>query len=105
MTEEEYNLAWNDYPAAIIQLLKKLYFEEDYKDVTLVCEDRFHVRAHKMILKMVSPVFDNIFSGVHNTDPNTVLYLEGVKQQELEELLQFIYRPGHCASGEDVRLP
>ena len=49
MAEEEYNLAWNEYPAAIIQLLKKLYFEDDYKDVTLVCEDKFKVRAHKMI--------------------------------------------------------
>lgn len=58
-------------------------------DVTLVCEDRYRVEAHKIVLCAGSSMFRDFFT--HNSHPHPMLYLKGVKQIHLLPLVQFLY--------------
>ena len=46
-------------------------------------------RAHKYVLSAFSPFLKNILLDNHHAQP--LIYLRGVKHQELESILQFIY--------------
>ena len=58
-------------------------------DVTLICEGKRHIRAHKNILSASSDFFKNILQ----LDKNRVaiIYLKGIMFIEMESILQFVY--------------
>ena len=66
-----------------------MYKSDKFTDVTLVSDDKQHKRAHKFILSAVSDVFKSIIDNI--SEKNSVIYLKGVKYQELEYVLEFIY--------------
>ena len=57
---EKLCLQWNDFKENITALFGNLRHDEDFVDVTLVCEDGKQVEAHKVILASSSPVFQRI---------------------------------------------
>lgn len=67
--------------------MKEMMTSGDYADVTLVCDDKKKLRAHRNILAACSPVFKEIFQ-IENT---SVIFLKGVNFSEMESILQFIY--------------
>ena len=83
------NLQWNAFPEHLKLMSKELYEEERYFDITLVSDDQFQFKAHKIILSACSPVFRNIID--YNPTQNSLIYLRGVQSQELEPILQFMY--------------
>merc|ERR1712126_196796 len=60
----------------------------DLADVTLVSDDNIQIRAHKFVLSYSSPVFKNIIA---NVSDNAMIYLRGIKHQELKAVLEFLY--------------
>ena len=70
-------------------ILSDIFKENSYSDVTLVSDDKIEFLAHKYVLVASSPVFENIL--LSNSHPHSLIYLRGVKHQELESILQFIY--------------
>ena len=61
-------------------------------DVTLVTDDKKHFQAHKIILSACSQFFQNIlvpYSVDFSHKP--VVFLKGIKEQELTAILQFMY--------------
>ena len=56
MHQEKYTLTWNAYSDHLRNMMKEM-LNDDFTDVTLVCEDRKYIRAHKNILSACSPVF------------------------------------------------
>ena len=89
MAGEKYNLTWHSYSDHLTEMMKELMTDKSSQDVTLVCEDKTKIKAHKIILKACSPVFANILEG--ETNPNPIIYLRGIHQQEMESILQFMY--------------
>ena len=69
----------------------KEMMNDDFADVTLVCEDRKYIRAHKNILSACSPVFKDIVKLEQSSKP--IIYLRGINFSELESIMQFIYLP------------
>ena len=67
--------------------MKEMMTSGDFADVTLVCDDKKKIRAHKNILAACSPVFREIFQIVNSS----VVYLKGVSFSEMDSILQFIY--------------
>ena len=59
MDQEKYSFSWKAYSEHQRDMMKEL-IHDDYADVTLVSEDRKHIRAHKNILSACSPVFKDI---------------------------------------------
>ena len=62
---------------------------EDFSDITLVTEDKKHIKANMNILSACSPVFKEILKKEKNS--NQIMYLRGVQFSEMESIIQFIY--------------
>ena len=67
--------------------MKEMMTSRDFADVTLVCDDKKKIRAHKNILAACSPVFKEIFQIANSS----VVYLKGINFSEMDSILQFIY--------------
>ena len=65
------------------------FSREDFADVTIVCGDNQLIEAHKMILSTSSSFFGKILR--QNKHPHPLLYLSGVKGNNLVSILDFIY--------------
>ena len=70
-------------------MMKNLIKSFDFADVTLVCEDRKQIKAHRNILSACSPVFKDILQ--INKSSSSIIYLRGVNSLQMESILQFIY--------------
>ena len=57
---EKLCLQWNDFKENTIGSLGSLKDDRDFLDVTLVSEDGKEVEAHKIILSISSPFFQNL---------------------------------------------
>ena len=85
---EKFCLRWNDFETNVSQAFRELREEKDFFDVTLACEDE-QVSAHKVILSACSPFFRGILR--KNPHQHPLLYLKGVKYQEMLAVLNFMY--------------
>ena len=73
----------------IVSTLSTLCKENSFTDVTLVSDDQIPFKAHKFVLSTCSPIIRNLL--LDNIHPHPVIFLRGVKQQELQYILQYIY--------------
>jgi len=89
MATEKFCLRWNDFESNISVAFRELREEKDFFDVTLACDDN-QVQAHKVILSACSPFFRNVLR--KNPHQHPLLYLKGVKYQELLSVLNFMYQ-------------
>jgi len=88
MSAEKFCLRWNDFETNISVAFKELREEKDFFDVTLACDDN-QVQAHKVILSACSPFFRTVLR--RNPHQHPLLYLKGVKYQDLLAVLSFMY--------------
>ena len=88
MHPEKYCLTWYAYTDHLRDIIKEM-MNDDFADVTLVTEDKKHIRAHKNVLSACSPVFKDIVKLEHSGKP--IIYLKGINYSELESIMLFIY--------------
>ena len=86
---EKLCLQWNDFRENITTAFGSLRHDNDLSDVTLVCEDGEQVEAHKVILSASSPFFQKILQ--RNKHPNPMIFMRGLKPQDLVAMIDFIY--------------
>ena len=89
MNTEKFNLTWNDFANCTSDSFKALLGQEDFVDVTLVSEDGEQIKAHKVVLSASSPILKNIL--IRNCHQHPLIFLAGVKYQELKALVDFMY--------------
>ena len=89
MDQEKYNLCRKSFSVFLQDMMKELLMSSDFADVTLVCEDKKQIKAHRNILSACSPVFKEILQ--IDGSPSSIIYLRGVGSSHMESLLQFIY--------------
>ena len=90
MTEDIiYTLKWKYFSPNVKSRLSNVIKEQSFFDVTLVSDDQKAFQAHKSVLSIFSPVLKNIL--LNNPHSQPLIYLKGVKHQELDSILQFIY--------------
>ena len=89
MIDEKYILNWSTFSDHLIEMLYQMKKSKELTDVTIVCDDMKQFHAHKTVLSACSSVFKNVFNTI--PDQNTVIYLNGVKHQEMESILDFMY--------------
>ena len=87
-SEEKFCLRWNDFEANISSSFRELKDDEDFFDVTLACDSN-QIRAHKVILSACSPFFKSVLK--KNPHQHPLLYLKGVKYEDITSILNFIY--------------
>ena len=89
MHQEKYNLTWHTYSDHLRDMMKDMMMNDDFADVTLVTEDKKHMRAHKNIMSACSPIFRDIVT--FDKKSHSIIYLKGIHFSELESIMQFIY--------------
>ena len=82
-------LQWKDFKENAIGSLRSLRDERDFHDVTLACEDGKQIEAHKVILSISSPFFQNLLK--RNKHLHPVIYMRGVKSDDLLAIVDFLY--------------
>ena len=86
---EKLCLQWNDFKENIVKTFGSLKEDEDFTDVTLVCEDGKQVEAHKVILASSSPFFQNILRKNKHSHP--LIFMRGVNSDDLLAIVDFLY--------------
>ena len=87
---EKLCLQWNDFKANTVSAFARLREDNDFSDVTLVCEDGQQVEAHKVILAASSPVFESLLK--KNKHPHPLIYMRGMQSKDLLAIVDFLYR-------------
>ena len=90
MGREKYKLEWQTFQNHSVNLNRNLYNDTAFSDVTLMTDDFVQTPAHKVILSAASTVFKELCA-VGSKGVEQILYLRGIKQEELDAMLQFIY--------------
>jgi len=86
---EKLCLKWSDFQANASTAFASLREGGDFADVTLACEDGEQVDAHKVILSASSTFFQNLLR--RNKHPHPLIYMKGMKSEELVAVVDFIY--------------
>ena len=88
-SSETFNLKWNDFQENIRESFRELRGDQEFADITLVCEDSENIEAHKVIISASSPVFRNIIKINKHSHP--LIYMRGVKAKNLSYIVNFMY--------------
>ena len=93
-------LQWDDFQDNIKTAFGKLREVNDFADVTLACEDGQQVEAHKVILASSSPFFQKLLK--RNGHPHPLIYMRGVKSDDLLAIMDFLYNGEANVSQENL---
>ena len=86
--KDNFIFKWQSYESHTKSLISALLVSQEFADVTLVCDDTKHLKAHKFILSSSSTVFKSI---LQSDKEHPFIYLRGINTYEMEAILQFIY--------------
>ena len=89
MQQDIFSLRWKFFHTHLSSSVSDMFTKNSFSDVTLVSDDKIQFEAHKCVLSASSPVLKKLL--LNNPHPHPLIYLKGVKQQELQSILQFIY--------------
>ena len=98
---EKFSLRWNDYQSNVSKSFQRLRHKEDFCDVTLVGDDYKQVTAHKVILSSCSEYFDHVLRN-SKKHAHPLLCLQGVRFQDIQNILDFIYNGELKIHQEDI---
>ncbi|XP_045535263.1 protein tramtrack, beta isoform isoform X13 [Papilio machaon] len=88
-SDEQFSLCWNNFHANMSAGFHGLLSRGDLVDVTLAAEGRI-LQAHKLVLSVCSPYFQEMFKMNPNQHP--IVFLKDVSHSALRDLLQFMYQ-------------
>ena len=100
MSEEKAIFDWKHSSSTLTSRIADVFAEKSLSDVTLVSDDRIPFKAHKCVLSAFSPVLKSILLTNHHSHP--LIFLAGVKHQELFAILQFIYLGKVSVNHRDI---
>ena len=86
---EKLCLKWNDFQENLNSAFGGFRNGKEFSDVTLACEDGTQIETHKVILASSSPFFMEILK--RNKHPHPLIYMRGIKAEELVAILDFLY--------------
>ena len=76
---EKFCLGWKDFQENVNTAFSSLRKDNEFTDVTLVCQDGHQVEAHKVILVASSPFFQNMLK--RNKHAHPLIYMRGMFYQ------------------------
>ena len=97
---EKLCLKWNDFQENVNTAFGNLREDKEFADVTLASEDGHQIEAHKVILAASSPFFQNLLK--RNRHPHPLIYMRGVKSENLLAIVDFLYCGEASVFQEDL---
>ena len=95
---DKFCLRWSEFESNIRDSFRELRVEQDFFDVTLVCDDGEQIEAHKIVLSAGSQFFRDILRKAKH--PSSFIYLKGINRYDLKYLLDFLYN-GEVEIGQE----
>lgn len=89
MGSNQFYLKWNNHLESLVSTFNQLLSEESMVDVTLYCEGQ-KLKAHKIMLSVSSPLFQNLFK--ENPSKNPIIILQETKYYNMKSIIDFIYK-------------
>ncbi|XP_046962194.1 protein bric-a-brac 2-like [Vanessa cardui] len=89
MLETQFSLSWEQHMFNISHGLSKFRQNGEFVDMTLAA-DGYFLKAHQMILSLVSPYIKDIIASLHCTHP--VIFLDNVSYKTLCSILDYVYK-------------
>ena len=86
---EKLCLQWHEFQKIASSAFGDLREDKDFTDVTLACEDGKQVEVHKVVIASSSPFFMELLK--RNKHPHPLIYMKGVKSENLMAMLEFFY--------------
>ena len=80
---------WSLFESHLINSNRELYEDKLFADVTLVSEDMKKFKAHKTVLGTASTILKDLF--LAKPDQKITILLKGIFEQELTQVLKFLY--------------
>ena len=96
---EKFCLRWNDFEKNISTSFSELRDDKDFFDVTLACDNN-QIQAHKVILSACSSFFRSVLK--KNPHQHPLLYLKGVRYEDITSVLNFMYHGEVNVAQEDL---
>ena len=87
------------HTSQFVATFSDLLINNTLTDVTLVCDDRYRIEAHKLVLCAGSSMFRQFFE--NNSHSHPMIFLKGIKEHQLESVVQFLYY-GETRIAEDI---
>jgi len=100
MSQEKFSLKWNEFEKNILSTFKDLREEKELFDITLVSDEEYQTKAHKLILSSSSFLFKKIIS--KNPHQHPLLYLKGISSCNLDYVISFIYNGEVSVAQDDL---
>ena len=99
-SQEQILMNLSNHHKNIGDTFEKLRHDSEFTDVTLVCGDGQQVEAHKVILASMSSFFLEILG--KNKHPHPLIYMKGIKFDDLNALVDYIYKGEVSISVADL---
>ena len=99
-TSEKLCLQWNEFQNIVTSAFEDLKSDGELTDVTLACEDGKQIEAHKVVLAATSPFFLDLLK--KNKHQHPLIYMKGVKSENLVAMVEFFYRGEANVSQENL---
>ena len=94
------NIKRDKFQTDLTTTLKKLQEIEEFTDVTLSCENNQKIEVHKVIIAASSTFFHTMMKQIKH--PNPIIYMRGLKQKYLVNIVDFIYNGDVTIEQEDL---
>ena len=88
--DDKYLLGRKNFAYHLAEMMKDLYSDLYFTDVTLVTNDMFPIKAHRSVLIAGSPVLKQLLT-LYANQSNPLLFLKGINQEDLKSLIEFMY--------------
>ena len=101
-SSEKLCLRWNDFQENLNSAFGGFRNDQDFADVTLVCEDGTQIETHKIILATSSPFFMEVLK--KSKHPHPLIYMKGFSSVDLMAMVDFLYfgEANVCQENLDV---
>lgn len=90
MDASRFEISWKSFETHLKQSNRDFYQDLNFSDVTLVSDDLVENQAHRLVLSACSPVFRKLLISTASAK-HPLLYLKGVKDDQLKSILEFVY--------------
>ena len=86
---EKFYLKWKDFEENVCASYISMREDNEFSDVTLVCDGGRQIEAHKVILASSSPFFKQLLSKNKHSHP--LVFMRGVNLDDLVAIVDFVY--------------
>ena len=100
-SSQKYKLKWEEYQSNLKLCFAQLENSNHISDVTLVGESGEQIKAHRIFLSAISPLFEDIL--LKNEHPKPFIYMRGIKSSHLKLLMTYIYQGEVEVGTEDFK--